>query len=812
LKRSSQQHNHVQPQAAWSIVYERFDPAEEPLREALCTLGNGYLGTRGAAYEATASKIHYPGTYVAGLYNRLVTNISGKRIVNEDLVNCPNWLFLTFKIGDGDWFSPATSRILAFWQQLDMRSGILTRKIRFQNRKGQRTFIETKRLVSMADAHRLAFQYSIIPENYSDWITVRTMLDGTVLNTGVERYRQLNSKHWQPLSLGNFGKNGIYLSMRTSQSRITLSQAAKIRLFTSNKRLQPVIKHLMKGRERIGQEFRFFAKERHSYTMEKTVAIYTSKDSGVKNPLQSALESIRSTPRFKKLLKDHRQAWEYLWNKFDIKIEGDAFSQRVIRLHIFHLLQTLSPHNTGLDAAMPARGLHGEAYRGHIFWDSIFVMPFFDNHLPEISKSLLLYRYRRLAKAREYARKEGYKGAMFPWQSGSTGREETQVMHLNPLSGKWGPDLSRRQRHVSFAIAYNVWGYYKNTNDLGFLVRYGAEIILSIAQFWASLVTYDRQSRRYHTNGIMGPDEFHEKLPGSSKPGLKDNAYTNVMIVWTLLRAQEIISMLPPGHKGRIMKKIKLKNKDFHLWDDIIHNMNLIISKQGIISQFDGYFDLKELDWPGYRSEYGNIQRLDRILKAEGKSPDDYKISKQADVLMMFYLLPTSELENIFSRLRYPFDKDMMRKNYEYYIKRTSHGSTMSKVVYCFIAQRLKKTKQAWQLFMDVLRSDIYDVQGGTTPEGIHCGVMGGSLNLVTRGFAGLRLRDGKILVTPRLPAKWRSLKFKFVYKGIWITLTCTKNQLILLVEGQTSIPFEVNGKLHYPPLGRVVKIALQKT
>jgi trehalose/maltose hydrolase-like predicted phosphorylase len=811
LKKSSTIHSHVEASPPWTIAYERFDPAEEGLREALCTLGNGYFGTRGAACESGASKIHYPGTYVAGLYNRLITNISGKRVVNEDLVNCPNWLFITFKIGDGEWFYPSTSRILAFSQKLNMKSGILRRRIRFQNKKGQKTFVETSRIVSMDNPHYGAIEYIIIPENYSELITVRTMLDGTVLNTGVERYRQLNSKHWNPVSLGSFGNSGIYLSMKTSQSRVTLATAARIRLFSGNRRLSPSIKHLMKGQERIGQEFRFFVRERHSYAIEKIVSIYNSKDAGVKDPMKAAISSLKTAGRFKKLLSQHKQVWSELWEKFDIKIDGDAFTQRVIRFHTFHLLQTLSPHNIDIDVGMPARGLNGEAYRGHIFWDSIFVMPLFDKHLPEVSKSLLLYRYRRLPKAREYARSEGYQGAMFPWQSGSTGREETQELHLNPMSGKWGADLSRRQRHISFAIAYNVWGYWRNTNDLGFLIRYGAEMIIDIARFWASLVKYDPSDGKYHTKGIMGPDEFHEKVPGATKPGLKDNAYTNIMIVWTLLRAQEIMKILPPGHKSRLMKKIKLKESEFQLWDDIIHKMNIIFNNDGIISQFDGYFELKELDWEGYKREYVNIHRMDRILKAEGKSPNDYKVAKQADVLMVFHLLPLSEIEDIFRRLQHKFDKDLLRKNYEYYIKRTSHGSTMSKVVHCYIAQLLKKPKESWKLFVDVLQSDIYDVQGGTTPEGIHCGVMGGSIALVTKGYAGLRLREDRVIIDPHLPLKWRGLKFKFLYKGMWVSLAITRNQVLVLFEGQSTIPVEIKGKLYYPPLGKTLKVPLKK-
>jgi len=795
----------------WTIVYEQFNPAEENLRESLCTLGNGYFGTRGAISESVASKIHYPGTYFAGLYNRLITNVAGKKITNEDLVNCPNWIFLTFKIGDGEWFLPTANKILSFSQKLDMKKGVLTRKIRFQNRKKQRTFVETSRIVHMADAHCAALEYIIIPENYKEWITVRTMLDGTVLNTGVERYKQLNSKHWKPVSLGSFEQNGIFLSMKTSQSRIELCEAAKIRIFTNDKEIKPAIRHLMKGKERIGQEFKFFARERHSYQIEKNVALYTSKDEAGGSPTVLAKKALNRPQRYGTLLKSHQKAWEDLWGKFDIQVEGHSFTQRALRLHIFHLLQTASLHRMRIDAGLPARGLHGEAYRGHIFWDELFAMSVYNLHSPDISKALLLYRYRRLPKAWEYASKEAYQGSMFPWQSGSSGKEETQVVHLNPLSGQWGPDYSCRQRHISFAIVYNIWEYWQVTGDFAFLIRYGGEMILSIARFWASLVKYDSSDGRYHTRGIMGPDEFHEKFPGSIRPGVKDNAYTNLMIVWTLLKAQEVIKILPEGRKKRIMKKIKLEQKEFYLWSEIIHKICLVVNSEGIISQFDGYFKLQELDWKGYRAEYGDIHRLDRILKAEGESPDNYKVSKQADVLMMFYLLPVFEIKDIFQRLEYNFCEDTLRKNYNYYTKRTSHGSTLSKVVSCFLAQSLNKPKEAWQNFLDVLNSDINDIQGGTTSEGIHLGVMGGSIDIAIRGFAGLKMIRDKVKLDPKLPKSWRRIKFKFLYKGTWISVSLSRHQAGILEQGQVSVPVEINGKIYYPFLGKKLKVSLNK-
>jgi trehalose/maltose hydrolase-like predicted phosphorylase len=385
---------------------------------------------------------------------------------------------------------------------------------------------------------------------------------------------------------------------------------------------------------------------------------------------------------------------------------------------------------------------------------------------------------------------------MFPWQSGSTGEEETQVMHLNPLSGKWGPDLSCIQRHVSFAIAYNTWKYWERTADEDFLVKYGAEMMLSIAKYGASITKLSSKDGRYHTSGLMGPDEFHEKMSRSAKGGYKDNAYTNFLIVWTLQKAKETLTVIDESDRKRLLNKLKITSKDLAKWTDITHRMNIIIDKDGIISQFDGYFNLKELDWDGYRAKYDNIKRLDRILKAEGKSPNEYKVAKQADVLMIFYMFHISEVKTIFEQLGYKVDKHMVKKNYEYYVKRTSHGSTLSRVVHCYVAHLLGRYKEAWNWFTDVLQSDIYDTQGGTTPEGIHAGVMGGSIDIVMRSFAGVTILDDVILLSPSLPKQWKSLNTSFLYRGSRVDLIVTNKSLKIFIESEkpVKVPFKIFG------------------
>jgi len=222
----------TQNHSSWKITYDSFIPAEESLREVLCALGNGYFGTRGIATESGASRIHYPATYISGLYNKTPTHIAGRTIFNEDFVNCPNWLYLTFRIGDGEWITPSSGKVLSYRQELDMHRGILTRSMRIQDSEGRKTTIKTQILAHMQSPHLGAIRYVIMPENYAEWIVIRSALDGAVQNRGVPRYRQLNSRHLKGLSLGSIGKNSIYLSMKTSQSNINICQAAKFRIFT----------------------------------------------------------------------------------------------------------------------------------------------------------------------------------------------------------------------------------------------------------------------------------------------------------------------------------------------------------------------------------------------------------------------------------------------------------------------------------------------------------------------------------------------------------------------------------------------------
>ena len=775
--------------SAWVLAHRGFEPASEGLREALCTLGNGYVATRGAAPEARADGVHYPATYAAGVFNRLSSTVAGRTFEDESIVNLPNWLPLTFRAEGGCWLDDA--ELLEQRLELDMRRGVLTRLARVRDGAGRATTVTQRRIVSMDDPHLVALETTLVPENWSGLLQVRSSLDGTVRNAGVARYHALAGDHLRAIEAEEADGETVVLLAQTTSSRMLVAEAARARVTREGAALA-VERTLLQEPGWVGHELSIEVRAEEPVTIEKVVALSTSRDPALSEPRHAACRMVGRAPGFDGLLEKHEVAWHVLWRRFGISLEeGEERTSRIVNLHLFHLLQTLSPHTAALDVGVPARGLHGEAYRGHVFWDELFLIPFITLRLPRLARALLRYRYRRLREARWAAQEAGYSGAMFPWQSGSDGREETPHYHLNPHSGRWNPDNSSLQRHVNAAIAYNVWHYYQVTGDVGFLAGFGAELIIEIARFWSSIASYNRALDRYEICGVIGPDEYHDGYPGASAAGVDNNAYTNVMAVWVLCRALDLLELLPSDRSDEIRERLSVTPEELERWEDVSRKMRLVFHEDGVLSQFEGYEQLEEFDWEGYRSRYGDISRLDRILESEGDTPNRYKVSKQADVLMLLYLLSTDELSEIFARLGYDLDEETIAQAVEYYLDRTSNGSTLSRVVHAWVLARSDRSR-SWELFLEALESDISDTQGGTTAEGIHLGAMVGTLDLLQRSYTGLEVREDVLWLDPQLPRTLRRLAFTVLYRGQLLQLDFADEVVTLASQTATGAPISV--------------------
>lgn len=776
-----------EPVVDFTLEFDGFDPAQEGLREALTSTGNGYFATRGAAEWEDADAVHYPGTYAHGCFNRETTILGGRPVLNEDLVNLPNWLLLKLRIEGEEAIRLDNVEVLSYRHSYDIRNAMVKREIHFRDRAGRETILCSRRFASMAYSHLAGIEWTVTPKDWSGRVEVISGIDGRVTNQMVARYRELEGRHLDPGSPRTFGPEIIALKMQTRQSDIYIAEAARTRVFpgVEDDRAIGVDRSLHQMEDYIQQALAFDVDQGRPVRVEKMISLFTSHDNAITETLVAAGRDVARAPDFAAALTEHESAWTELWDIGDIQVPRQPRVQLLLRFHISHVLQVCSRHTARHDAGVPARGLNGEAYRGHVFWDELYVFPYLNFRLPEITRGLLMYRYRRLAEARAAARQAGYRGAMFPWQSGSDGTEETQVVHLNPLSGQWDPDHSHNQRHVNAAIFYNVWHYYQATDDLAFLRDYGAELMLEIARFWASIAHYNPERDRFEIHGVMGPDEFHERYPGAEDAGLRNNAYTNVMVAWIVATAPRVLDLLPASRRAALRVRLGLTDDELRTWDEMSRKMLVPFHGDGVLSQFEGYADLEELDWAHYRAEHPNIQRLDRILRAEGDDPDRYQLTKQADAVMLFFLFSGDELRTLLERLGYEYDPDLARRTIDYYDQRTSHGSTLSVVTHAAVLAGLDP-QTSWQRFLVALESDIGDVQGGTTKEGIHMGVMSGTLDLLQRSYVGAKVRDGVLHFAPTLTDRLDGLSFPMQFRGTSIRVGICDEELTVqaLAEG----------------------------
>jgi trehalose/maltose hydrolase-like predicted phosphorylase len=768
------------------LVYEGFDPAHEGHREALTTLGNGHLATRGAAPERAADALHYPGTYLAGVYNRLASVNQGQRTEEEQMVNVPNWLPLDLCLEGGRWWSQGGLTFSRERRELDLRRAVLRRRVLLTDDGGRQLEVMQRRLVSMAHPQLAALETVLISRGWSGPVTVRSGIDADVANVNVPEYAHLASRHLVSLT-ATHAKDGVQcVEVATSQSHIRIAAALRTSTGVPVRAAGWEMWH--------GQLYRRIEADLVDgvpLVIVKTAAVVTSRDRAVSSPRSGALAVLAGTGgSFEAILAGHEAAWQRLWRFFAIGLDADPQTQLILNLHVFHLLQTITGHTADLDAGVPARGLHGEGYRGHIFWDELFVLPLVTSRLPDVAKALLDYRWRRLDMARRAARDAGLAGALFPWQSGSDGREETPRQLFNPRSGRWLPDHSRLQRHVGLAVAFNAWQYFEATGDRGWLLHHGAELVVEVARLFAAMADYDAAADRFHLRAVMGPDEYHDGYPERPGEGLDDNAYTNMMAGWVCHRAAGLPETIPGQDGADLRERLRISAAELGQWEHMGQRM-FIPFHEGIISQFDGYAELLELDWGRYRRTYGNIERLDLILEAEGDSTNRYRLAKQADVLMLLYLFGEAELIGLLGRMGYAVDSTQLARTVDYYLARTAHGSTLSRVVHASVLAGMDPDR-AWHTFREALDADLDDTQGGTTRTGIHLGAMAGTVDVVQRTFAGLRFTREGLVFSPRLPAGLRSVSFRIRYRDQLLDIGLDHERLWLSVAPGDAPPVHV--------------------
>jgi trehalose/maltose hydrolase-like predicted phosphorylase len=698
----------------------------------------------------------------------------------------PNWLCLNFRIEDDEWFDLNGVEILNYSQRLNLREGILYRDVVFRDNAGRETKLSERRFVHMHYSHVAGIEIVLSAINWAGKLTIRTALDGRVVNGGDQIDPRVRAKkHLHTIDRCAQG-DGLLLKVSTTETGLVVAEAAKTVVLIDGSPVDAQRTDILE-QEYVAQDIRVSIAQSQSVSVRKTVVLYTSRDKGIYEPGITALEALANVSDFEVLICHQVQAWRSLWSRFDLFVETtEEYSKLVpsllLHLNSFHVLQTASPHTVDLDTSVPARGWTGEGYQGHVFWDDLFVFPFINMRMPNISAALLKYRFRRLPEARKIARSHGAGGACFPWQSASDGCERTPSYWWMPAKQKWIRDYTHLEIHVNGAIAWNVWQYFQVTMDEDFMYSYGCEILLEIARFFATRAKYVEERGRYEIHGVIGPDEFHNGYPNFVKPGVNNNAYTNLMAVWTLCRALELLERLPADHREHMRMRLDITDDELALWDAVSRKMFVPMMNDGVIAQFEGYEDLEE--FPGRSNGIIDHDALQRALSENDGYLNQYKISKQADVLMLSYVFSPAELQELIERLGYPHQAASIAKNSEYYIARTANESTLSRVAHAWTLSRVDRIHAAElipfcrvtggdtgqeasdQVFFDALGSDYFDVAArGTTKTGIHMGAMAGTVDIVQRCYKGIVTRGDVLWIDPVLPRPLLRLSFTLRYR-----------------------------------------------
>jgi beta-phosphoglucomutase len=725
----------------WTLIETKFDPAQLHYKETVFTIGNGYLGTRGSFEEG------YPRAWSATLIHGVYDDVP---VVYTELVNCPDWLLLSVSI-DGESFRLDRGDILSYERQLDLKRGILSRKIRWRSPSAKTLDLYFERFASLADEHVLALRAQVTPVDFDGLVKVSASLHGYPENQGYN--------HWELVDQGEKNR-AIWLHMRTRSSRIELGMASKLLVSGTEEDLQVTS---VPGYPTI--ETSFFASSGQTVTLNKIVTVFTTRK--IEEPVRAAQEKIAQLSSYDQLQSSHVQAWEEAWQQSDILIEGDTKAQFAVRYNLFQLL--ISAPRDDERVSIPAKTLSGFGYRGHVFWDTeIFILPFFIYTQPKLARNLLTYRYHTLNGARRKASHYGYKGAMFAWESADTGDEVTPRWALpnQPYAEDIRIWCRDREIHISADIAYAIWHYWQATNDDEWLRDYGAEIILDTGVFWISRIEWNPKQQRYEIREVIGADEYHEQH-------VSNNAFTNRMVQWHLEKAVAVYDWLCskyPEKAAELQAKLGITSKQRDRWDDMVANLWIAYDPStNLIEQYEGFFNLEDIDLTHYEPRTRSMQA---ILGIEGASKR--QVLKQPDVLMLLYLMRQSE--------EFPYNREILQKNWDYYAPRTdiTYGSSLGPAIHGILASDLGQSDEAYQRFMQAAMVDLEDVRGNAA-DGIHGASAGGIWQAVTFGFGGLKLTQEGPTATPQLPSHWQRLKFKIYWRGTW-------HEFDLKAEGRSSV------------------------
>lgn len=730
----------------WSINQSEYKSKENRKYETLFTLANGYKGLRGAL---EFSNVGERGNFISGIFDKNTAQVT-------EIVNCQDPLILRFYIDD-ELIDLDRCEILDYNRRLNLREGILYTSLEIKTKKEKVVKISTERLLSRSKVHRWAAKYAITPINFNGKLFIENIIDGTTTNCALDPAN--TSKHYNVIK-GIDLKPGIGLKACTIDKAIEIIEGTSLFNIGEAGNCFKERKYYQFG-ERVRELYQVFVEEGREFTFYKLGVTYTSRDTEtcLCTKLKEELKAFEQDG-YEKEKVEHIKALTSLWEKIDIKIKGDDTAQLGLRFNLFHLAS--SAYEGDREVSIAAKALHGEGYKGHVFWDTeTFMLPFFIYTMPEVAKALLMYRYNTLKGARENAAANGFKGAQFPWESADDGTEVTP---------KWGMDYNGNpvriwtgdeEYHINSDITFGIWEYYRTTNDKDFLINYGLEIFLDTAKFWQSRVEYNKEEDRYEISRVIGPDEFHDHV--------NNNVYTNYLAKWSIKKSLELVGWIKQVDIvifNRLCTSLGLGEEDFNSWQCIQQKMFIPMSKDGkIIEQFEGYFNLEY--FPIEEHDENGMPVWPKNLKLERLA--ETQLIKQPDVVMLMLLLGEE------------FDEETKKENYNYYETRTMHKSSLSPSMYSIMGLSVGDTQNSYRYFIKAIMTDLEDNQGNAE-FGLHAANTGGAWKSAVFGFGGLSVDKEQVLnFKPWLPEQWQELSFNINWRGIILTITVRQKEVEFL-------------------------------
>lgn len=755
----------------WLLEETKFDPQHQGKCEVIMSQGNGYLGIRSATEERYVGQTR--NCFIAGTFNK-----AAEDEVTE-LPNAADVSAIEIYI-DGQRFHLEKGEVSHYSRRINLKNGELIREFRWKSPEGKTFDFCFRRFVSLVNIHLIAFSITIHAIDSAAHIEISSGIDAQTSNSGAQHFLEGEKRIYD--------KRFMELLQHTTESKIDFVFTAAHQFWLDNEplMLEPV---LQMDRRRVLTKSHCDLTIGQILTVEKHVIIHTSRDLAFDVPgydIQSlrdtALANLRqaTNQRFDQLLSESAAEWQRRWQQMEIVIEGNDYDQLVIRFAHYHLQVFTPQHDQRFGIA--AKGLSGEGYKGHSFWDTeVFILPWLIYSAPEMAKKLLAYRYGTLDGARKKARDNGYKGAQFPWESALTGEEETPIWGaVDIVTGKstkiWSGFI---EQHITCDITNALWQYYQITGDEAFMEEMGYEIMFDTATFWCSRLEWLEDRQQWGICNVIGPDEYKEHID--------NNAFTNYMAHRNITLAIEYYNRLTQTNSAvieRLNAKLDL-NENVLIWQERVQRIYLPQPRKedNVIPQDDTYLQKNVIDLTKYKNQtYVGSLFQDYNLE----QVNNIQVSKQADIMVLFLML-----EDLFSQ-------EVKLANWHYYEPKTLHDSSLSLSTHSVLANDVGNPELAYDLFNRATHIDMGPSMS-TSDHGIHAASIGGIWQCIVYGFCGVRMLGGELRISPRLPKEWQRISFSIYWRGEKLRVSITNDSMTLMRTMQTAAPIHL--KVHGNPV-----------